>query len=170
LKNRSQKLLEFLERSGPSLYALLTRLTLREDVAENLMQELFIKLNSSKAFDKAKYPVAYAHRAAANLAFDWRKKHKRESLSLVDVREPASNNSSPLSRLAQKEELEEILNAIGRLSGISRETFVMRYIRQNSYEQIAQALGKDRHHVRVLCFRAMTRLRGLLERDKSQSS
>jgi DNA-directed RNA polymerase specialized sigma24 family protein len=58
LQGHSQQILGFLEKSGPGLYGLLTRLTLREDVAEDLMQELFIKLNNSRAFKKAENPLA----------------------------------------------------------------------------------------------------------------
>ena len=47
MSSRQKELLELLDKSGADLYALLTRLTLREDVAEELMQELFIKLKGS---------------------------------------------------------------------------------------------------------------------------
>ena len=73
LKNRQKELLELLDRSGASLYALLTRLTLRGDVAEELMQELFIKLTKTSKLNSVKNWSDYAHRAAINLAFDWRR-------------------------------------------------------------------------------------------------
>ena len=53
MKSRHKELLELLDTSGAELFALLTRLTLREDVAEELMQELFIKLSRSRGLDKA---------------------------------------------------------------------------------------------------------------------
>ena len=167
-QSRLQKLLEFLERSGPSLYALLTRLTLDEDIAEDLMQELFISLRNSRTFDRARSPTAYARRAAINLAFDWRKR-QRNSLPLDEVREPAASGDSPLGKLIQNEELEQILNAIGQLNGVSRETFVMRYIEQDSYEEIAKTLGKKPNQVRAVCSKALRRLRGSLGNDESQS-
>jgi RNA polymerase sigma factor (sigma-70 family) len=88
---------------------------------------------------------------------------------LANVHEPGSNDNSPLSNLAQKEQLEETLNAISQLSELYRQTLVMRYIQQNSYEEIAQALGRDEHHVRGLCSRAIGQLRALLASDKAQS-
>ena len=45
MRDRQTELLELLDKSGANLYALLTRLTLREDVAEELMQELFTQLD-----------------------------------------------------------------------------------------------------------------------------
>jgi RNA polymerase sigma-70 factor (ECF subfamily) len=154
--------LEFLERSGPGLYALLTRMTLSEDVAEDLMQELFIKLSKSNRLDKAENPKAYARRCAINLAFDWRQRMQSRALPLNEVREPASNQLSPAEELVGRERLQEVLAAIARLSGLSREAFVLHHIEQNSYEQIAEELDKQPHQARALCFKAMTRLRTLL--------
>jgi len=169
LRDRQKELLELLDKSGANLYALLTRLTLREDIAEELMQELFIKLINSRSFDKAGNPEAYARRAAINLAFDWRRSRKRNLLRLDQIREPASNDSSPLAKLVQAEELDEILNAIGQLKKVPREAFVMRYIQEESYDYIAEQLGKTSHHVRALCSRALIRLRNILGHNQSQS-
>ena len=98
MRDRQKELLELLDKSGTNLYSLLTRLTLREDVAEELMQELFIKLSNTRGMNKIANWDAYAHKAAINLAFDWRRSHKRAALRLEQVRRPASADESPLSR------------------------------------------------------------------------
>ncbi len=134
------------------------------------MQELFIKLINSRSFDKAWNPEAYARKAAINLAFDWRRSRKRNPLRLDQVHEPASNDSSPLGKLLQAEELDEILNAIGQLNKVPREAFVMRYIQEQSYDYIAEQLGKTSHHVRALCSRALNRLRNVLGSNQHKSS
>jgi RNA polymerase sigma-70 factor (ECF subfamily) len=169
LENRQKELLELLDRSGASLYALLTKLTLREDVAEELMQELFIKLTKTSRFNRIKSWNAYAHRAAINLAFDWRRRQKRAPVPLEDVCEPVSNQDSALSELVHREELQETLSAIGQLNGLSREAFVMRYIQEESYERIAEKLGKTEHHVRAMCSRALNHLRDVLGACRSPS-
>jgi RNA polymerase sigma-70 factor (ECF subfamily) len=170
LKNRQKELLELLDRSGASLYALLTRLTLREDVAEELMQELFIKLSNSRGWSKVNDWNAYAHRAAVNLAFDWRRKQKRTVLPLERIREPMSGENPTLRELIHMEELQETLNAIERLRRATREALVMRYIQQESYDHIAEKLGKTEHHVRAMCSRALSQLRHLLGPNQSPSS
>lgn len=162
MRDRQKELLELLDRSGASLYALLTRLTLRQDVAEELMQELFIKLGNAKRPNKVANWNAYAHRAAINLAFDWRRRQKLTPLSLDEIREPASNDNSPLSRLIHSEELQEMLNAIGQLNRTNRQVLVMRYIKQQPYDDIAEWMGKTPHQVRALCHKAINRLRDLL--------
>jgi len=162
LKSRQKELLELLDTSGAELFALLTRLTLREDVAEELMQDLFIKLESSRGLDKATNRQAYARRAAINLAFDWRRSHKRAALRLQHVHRQAPNDASPLTQMIHSEELRETLDAIGQLKKVSREALIMRYIQQESYERIAQQMGKTSHQIRAMCSRAVQHLRRIV--------
>ena len=163
MSDRQIELLALLDQFGPGLYALLTRLTLREEVAEELMQELFLKLHAAKDQGRIDCWYAYARRTAINLAFDWRRRQKiRRSCSLDALSERASETDGPLGKLIASEELEQILAAVGRLHGASREVFVMRYIQQNSYEEIAEQLGRTVHQARALCFRAMSTLRDVL--------
>ena len=169
MADRQKELLELLDKSGANLYALLTRLTLREDIAEELMQELFIKLNNTRHFDKATNRYAYARKTAINLAFEWRRNQKLNPVGLDHISEPASGNISPLNKLIRTEELDEILNAISKLNKVPREAFVMRYIQQEPYEYIAEQLNKTVHHIRALCSRASNRVRYLLEHKQSQS-
>lgn len=169
MRDRQKEILELLEKSGASLYALLTRLTLRQDVAEELMQELFIKLTNTKGLYKIQNWSAYAHRAAINLAFDWRRKQNRTCLSLDNVHEAASNDCSPLSKLIHAEELQEILEAIGQLNRKSRQALIMRYIQQQPYDDIAEQMGKTAHQVRALCYKAINRLRDTLGSDRKEA-
>jgi len=169
LSSGDKELLELLDRSGAELYALLTRLTLREDVAEELMQELFIKLSNPRSAGKVANWHAYARRAAINLAFDWQRGRKRAALKLGRIREPISTDASPLGTLIRSEELQETLSAIGRLKKTSREALVMRYIQQESYDDIAEQMGKTSHQVRALCSRSIGRLRNMLGSNHLQS-
>ena len=163
MSQRQTELLELLEVSGAKLHALLARLTLREDVAEELMQDLFLKLHGARDQGGIECWYAYARRTAINLAFDWRRRQKtRRACSLDATAERASDDAAPLSRLIESEDLEQILAAISQLRRASREAFVMRYIQQDSYEEIARQLGKTPHHVRALCSRAMNTLRGII--------
>lgn len=167
LQEHDNILLELFEESGARLHVLLVRLTLREDVAEELMQELFIKLSASGRLHRANNPQAYARRAAINLAFDWRRKQKHRAVSLDEVGDVAGGAKSPLRSLIRREELEEVLDAVSKLNKASRDSIVMRYIDQQSYDNIAQHLGMTPHHIRALCHRARERLRHILSRDAS---
>ena len=157
-----KQLLELLDRSGAKLHTLLTRLTLREDVAEELMQELFVKLSDVATPKKISNWNSYAYRTAVNLAFDWRRRNKQIFVPLEAVTEPASDDCSPLDALLRNEAVQKILSAVGCLNGAAREAFVMRYIQQESYESIAGQLDKTPHQVRALCSRVTNYLRDTL--------
>lgn len=170
MRSRQKELLELLDKSGADLYALLTRLTLREDVAEELMQELFIKLNNSRGTGNAANLNAYARRSAINLAFDWRRSQKRTVPAVGQFSEPMSTEDSPLGKLIHSEEMQETLDAVGRLKKSSREVLVMRYLQQESYDNIAEKLGKTSHQVRALCSRAIHHLRDVLGSNEHKPS
>ena len=75
---------------------LLTRLTLRSGVAEDLLQELFIKLHDSSNFARASNRKAYLFKTAIHLAFDWRRGQRPTA---VMEGEPESVADAPLDRL-----------------------------------------------------------------------
>ena len=166
MTDNRNKLLEILDRDGGDLFALFVRITLRQDSAEELMQELFLKLRLARNVDRVVNPNAYVRRTAINLAFDWRK-NKPKHAPLDEVHAQQTTEPSPLTELVRKEELDEILNGIAKLKGQSREAFVMRHIQEKSNDEIAEQLGMTSHHVRALCHRAMVKLRKILRAGES---
>jgi len=166
LIERQKKILQLLDMSGERLHRLLVRLTQREDVVGDLLQELFIRLWNSKAFDKAEDPFAYTYRATINLAFEWRRRQKA-SCQFFEENCPAANDCSlALGKMIQAEELEQVLNATSKLTDLARDVVVMRYIEQDSYEEIGRRLGKKPQYMRALCAKAIVRLRELLASEK----
>jgi len=159
--------LTLLADHGRQLHALLWRLTLRRDVAEDLMQELFLKLAQSDRLGRAKDPLAYALRTATNLAFDWRRAQRQLPPTEVLFGEPTADDRSPLSRLVRREEVERVLDTIGQLPKPGCDIIVLRYLEQYEYDAIARQFGKTPHQVRALCYKAVRRLRSLLEQTSS---
>jgi len=162
MKDRYKKVLKLLEAEGPRLHALLARLTRRQDITGDLLQELVTRLCQSRGIEKARDPFAYAYRAAANLAFEWR---RAQRVRLRPREEPCGSPvtaRSPLGAIIDDEELERVLDATARLHELARSVVVMHYIEQMSYEEIAQRLGKKPQHVRSIASKALAQLRTLL--------
>ncbi len=154
-------LLDFLDISGPYLLRLLYRVTLREDVAEDLLQELFLKLQASDGFRSAANRSAYARGTALHLAFDWRRDQRRCPITALPPDEAVTSDPSPLQRLIEYEEIQTVLDLMAELPMPSVELLTMRYLHQDSYETIAQQLGKTTHQARALCHKALIQLRDL---------
>ena len=163
---RQKKILQLLDVSGPRLHRLLARLTRREDVVGDLLQELFLRLWNSKAFDTAEDPFAYACRSVINLAFEWRRRQQIRRQPLEANCPAAQYNSSALGKMVQAEELEQILDATSKLTDLARDVVVMRYIEQISYEEIAERLSKKPQYMRSVCAKAMAQLREILKHEK----
>jgi RNA polymerase sigma factor (sigma-70 family) len=165
LKSASEDASALLAEHGGRLFALLYRLTLRNVVAEDLLQELFCKLAQSDSFRRADNRLAFAYRSATNLALDWRRSNKRTLTTAADSDVEASPIESPLVDLVRREELERTLNAISQLPVRGREIVALRYLEQQNYEFIAKQVGKTTHQVRAIAHRAIKQLRGLLNAD-----
>lgn len=161
MADNQNKLLEILNRDGASLFALFARITLCEDAAEELMQELFLKLRMARNIDRVVNPNGYVLRAAIDLAFDWRK--QRSGRPKLDETNPQpSGEQSPSAELIRRQELEYMLDGIAKLKGQKREIFVLRHIQEKSNDEIAEQLAMTSHHVRSLCYKAMMKLQKIL--------
>jgi RNA polymerase sigma factor (sigma-70 family) len=155
----AEELIELLRTAGPELHGLLVRLTLRVDLAEDLMQELFLKLRRSAGFYAAADARAYAFRAAIHLALDARRREKSwaelpESLAAAEGR--------PLEGLVRREQAQRVLGAVAELSGLAREAAVLHFVEQRSFAEAAAMMGKTEHQVRGLCQDALRQLRAAL--------
>ncbi len=155
---KSRQVLDLLDAIGPSLYGLLARLTLRRDAAEELMQDLFLKLHRSPRFGEAENKEGYAYRAAVRLAMDWRQAQRRQPGPLSPEMEPSAD-PAVLDQLADAEQVRRVLEVLDRMDDPYRYAFVMRWIHEQPYEAIAPHLGKTPHQVRGLCHRALQQLR-----------
>lgn len=171
MKNRQDIVLDLLERHGRSLHRLLARFTRCEHATGDLMQELFLRLSQSEGTAKARDLYAYAWRTATNLAFEWRRR-QRIKLNRLDDKEPLDESRLPaLGRMIRDEQIERLLEATSRLDELARNVVIMRFIEQESYEQIAERLGKNPAHLRSLCSKSLARLRDILsERNSARGS
>lgn len=159
MSDSGAQLIELLETSGRRVHGLLFKLTSDADAAEELLQELFVKLLRSKGFASAPNQEAYLVRSAIHLAFDWRKSNQRNSQfleSYMDSQQPAVD---PLDALVETERVQTVLRCLDQLSDQDRELVCLRYLQEESYESIAIQLDISVHHARSRCSKAIARLR-----------
>lgn len=166
MSDPSTRLSQLVDAEGGRLYALLTRLTLRHDVADDLLQELVVRLGQSEGF-RANDALAYARRAAIHLAFDWRRQGRRRRRTEPLREEPAVTPPSLLGKLVAHEELERVLAALEQLSPRSRSCLVLHYMEQFSYAEVAEQLQMTPHQVRAACHKGIGRIRKLLGSEPS---
>ena len=156
----TDRLLKLLDEHGRRLHVLLVKLTLNQDAAEDLLQDLFLRLSCSNGLLRATSPERYLFRTAINLAFAWRQRNQRaRSTGELSDGCIASSSDQLIERVVRREEVQLILVAMDRLPATSRELLTLRYLEGLSYDEMATILNSTPHRVRALCSKAVARLR-----------
>lgn len=153
------RLLDLLDEFGRRLHVVLVKITLREEVAEELLQELFLKLRASSGFANASHPERYLFRTAIHLAFDWRKRHAREAAHTSPLENQADASPAASHEIEQREDLERVLQAVEQLPPDDRDLIVMRFLQGTSYEALASHFDTTPHRLRATCSRIIAGLR-----------
>ncbi|WP_177230475.1 RNA polymerase sigma factor [Chitinophaga sp. CF118] len=129
--------------------------------AEDLAQDVFIKIWNRRASLKDVYFKAYLHRAAINMALDHLDKNKRRGthLPLEDHLEPMA---APVS-VGLQQTTTHIQQAINRLPEKCREIFILSRYEELSYREIATTLNISIKTVENQMMTALKKLRVSLQ-------
>ena len=148
---------QVVERYGSMVYRLAYARTGRRDDAEDVTQEVFLRLvHAAPAFRDEEHQKAWLLRVTANCAGDlfrspWRKRHRplEEADGLISP-EPEENG---------------VLEAVLALPERYRTVVHLFYYEELSVAEIAAALGKSEGAVRTRLSRARGMLRELLDEE-----
>lgn len=162
-KEQRDQLVQVLHHHGADTLRLLWRLTLRSDIAEDLLQELCLRLLKRDVWVHAKDFRAYVFRMATNLACDWRREQAKHPHTPLPS-EPMSDPCVPLEMLEQSENTRLALDLLSELPPLQRDCLVLRYLAQMPAEEISLQVNKTPHQVRAICSRGIAALRERLLR------
>ena len=149
------------------------RLSDRQE-AEDILQELYIKLSGIDAPDDLRDPVAYLYRMALNLARDHRRERQRarkREADWVDTRstivgsETISDAPSAEAGYAAKQRIAAVRAVLDELSPQCRRAFVLHKFEGLSHEEVAQRTGITRSTVEKHMRTALKHLVARLGRD-----
>jgi RNA polymerase sigma-70 factor, ECF subfamily len=142
--------------------------------AEDLSQEAFLRLfERASSFDgRAKFSTWF-HRILVNLCLDHRRRRRSwlgrwlatdadSAPSEALLREPASPEDDPATRVANRELMAKVWQALGRLSPQQRAALVLQLEEDLSTKEIAGVLDCSEATVRVHLHRGVTALRKAL--------
>ena len=138
-----------------------------EAIAEDLTEDAFLKIwqNLGK-YKKGSTPfTSWAFRIAHNLVVD----HYRKNQSTDEINEELpdpQDHSSPEHQTNFKLTQIRLRKIIRRLPDNYQQVIVLKYINELDNREIAEATGKTEGAVRILQFRALEQLRGLLTKEK----
>ncbi|BAQ69510.1 RNA polymerase sigma-70 factor, ECF subfamily [Rhodovulum sulfidophilum] len=149
-------------KERPDLRRFLTSMTGNLSLAEDLVQETFLRvLERDSASGEIRDPRAYLIRSARNLALNALAVQRRSADmdEMPDIADPAP---AAVERMIAREELLLVMRAIAGLPARRRQVFVMSRVDDLTYDQIAARLGISRNTVMVQIVRALSDLRKAL--------
>jgi RNA polymerase sigma-70 factor, ECF subfamily len=140
---------ELLTVHSRKIYNLCYRFTGRTSEAEDLTQEVFIKVfQTLRTYDAAQGAFStWLNRLARNHLVDhYRRTRKDRLTSSIDenagqIEERPSQLESPTARVESRERRELLQGALDRLSPDMREAVILRDLQDLEYEEISQVLG-----------------------------
>jgi RNA polymerase sigma-70 factor, ECF subfamily len=138
-------------------FSLALRLCGRPDLAEDVVQEAFLKAMEKLASYRGEAPFgAWLKRLVANSAIDRLRLERRwVDAEFAGITEPQQEASS--------EAQVEALGLLSRMSAPARAALVLHELEGYSHTELAALFGRSESYSKSLLSRAIARLRGLLE-------
>jgi RNA polymerase sigma-70 factor (ECF subfamily) len=141
------------------VYRWIVRLVRDHGVAEDLTIETFWRIHRAHArFDPSRNFAAWARRIATNAALDYLKVSRRETELPEDLPGPATRDPG-----VEKDVRERVGRAFSQLPAKLRVAATLALIEEDSYQDIADALGISVGAVKLRVFRATRLLRKKLK-------
>jgi RNA polymerase sigma-70 factor (ECF subfamily) len=159
-----QALAEIYDRYAESIYRYAYRFVGDANLAEDLTSEVFLKLLQVLGTSRAPRDQlqGWLYRVARNLAIDWfRRQAKGISLSLNE--ELIAGGESPAARVEEQQLHQELRGAISKLAPSQQQVIVLRFGEGLRIREIGRLMGKTEGAVKLIQYRAMQRLRELLD-------
>jgi RNA polymerase sigma-70 factor (ECF subfamily) len=147
------------------LYGVVLRILHRQDLAEEVVQETYVKVwNNAAQFNPAvSSPITWLGAIARNRAIDLVR--KRGELSLEDepsALEVAAETPDPLARREMSEELKRLLECVGQLEPDRQKLVLLAYYNGWSREQLATKFEAPVNTVKTWLRRSMMDIRQCL--------
>lgn len=139
-----------LRRHKDRIFSYIFRIVKNEDIANDIFQETFVKailtIKQGRYTENGKFP-AWISRIAHNLIIDYYRQEKSENLQSADIEDIDVLNRKDLCEATIEDVLvssqiqQDVKNIITYLPDLQREVLEMRYYKNMSFKEIAEATG-----------------------------
>ena len=152
---------DLFERYAPALLRFADRLLSDRSTAEEVTQEVFVKVISrAHQYDGRAEVSSWLFAIAANACRDRRRRDRRATIvPLEGVAEPAHKGEGIESALGERERRAAVRRALSSLSEEQREALVLARYHGLPYAEIAEVLGISVGAVKTRIFRAVEALK-----------
>ncbi len=171
VRRDAEALAKLVDLYSPRVYGLLFRLSGSREVAEDLLQETFLRVvRTIEEYEHAGKFEPWLFRIAANLVRDRSRQVRRRGTAARPESaqregdeaggfERVATDHDPARRLAQQEAIERLEACLQQLSEPEREILLLRHYSGLSFAEIAAILGVPLGTALARAHRALSRLR-----------
>ena len=166
---------ELVDRFGPKVYAISYHFTMKREDAEELSQEIFLKLFENLHRYDGGFPlVAWILSVSRNLCIDRYRRRKREKsfrfVSDEAVTALLKSEDDPSSVALKKERTQLLFSALSEIPEDLAEILILRDLNGLAYDEIGKALELPDGTVKSRLFRARAEVaRKIRERHEKKS-
>lgn len=167
---------DLVDRFGPRVYAIAYHFTMKREDAEELSQEIFLKLFENLHRYDGGFPlVAWVLSVSRNLCIDRYRRRKREKsfrfVSDEAVTALLKAEDDPANAALRKERTQMLFSALADIPEDLAEILILRDLNGLAYEEIGKALELPDGTVKSRLFRARTEVaRKIRERHERKSA
>jgi RNA polymerase sigma-70 factor (ECF subfamily) len=135
--------------------------------AEDITEESFLRAwenlpRTYKRDQKVDNFRAWVYRIANNLVIDFYRKKK----PVEYINSPKTGNASlPETIVIEREETEQLIKSLRKLKPDFQQMIILRLINELSHREVAEIMNISENHSRVLCYRAIKKLKRIVEDD-----
>ena len=166
---------ELYDRHRQTVYRTALAITGDEDVASDLLQDVFLRLfRFADHIDNQRALEPWLYRMTANLAYTWLRRDRRWLRPLEDLADwlAGSARNATYEVVELQDDWSQVQKAVDRLPLSQRVVVVLFYLNDLSLQEIAEILDvpvgtvKSRLHYGRLALKKMLGLGGALENEK----
>jgi RNA polymerase sigma-70 factor, ECF subfamily len=151
--------------TSAKLYGVVVRILHRRDLADDVLQEVYIRIwERAVDYDAGKgSPIAWMAAIARNRALD--EVRRKAPVSIEDAPETlevASEEPSPLDNLNQSQDMQRLARCLDGLEPDRRDMVVLAYRQGLSREELAERYGRPVPTIKTWLRRSLAQLRDCL--------
>jgi len=165
-KKNQERYSEIVDRYQKKLFVYIYRLIGNREEAEDLLQDVFVKAYKNlNSYDTSRKFSSWIYRIAHNESVNYIKRKSLKKfiswetiVSTKDKLDSSSEEEGADKAWIRKEVSKEVNEAIGKLPFKYKQVLTLRYYSDQSYEEIAEILGRPVNTVGTLINRAKKKL------------
>ncbi|NLK97602.1 sigma-70 family RNA polymerase sigma factor [Defluviitalea saccharophila] len=167
LQGKKEMFEELVSRYKNLVYSIILRMTNDPEEANDLAQEVFIKVyrNLDKYEPTYKFST-WIMRITTNLVIDSRRKQKQSTISVEEMPYEPSSEGGPEEEYLRQEKSNEVIDALNALPEMYRIPIILFHQQGLSYQEISDVINEPLSKVKNRIFRARKMLKEYLLKSK----